>query len=226
MSRSNCLIAWLLQAGLAAVFLAVMAPGASAATFAAGVSQSGTDVGVCITSPGSTGSSSPVSASIACLGNGSGGATSSASVGHVGASANGLDNGTGGFQTAASASLVGNVIFTGIDPTAIPGTTNVSLNLNFGGTLSATMSAGAEVRASSDLFGQAIGSVLISGRCRRDHLQLNISRSQHLRFSYGPWWYHQHLRRRAPECVGSACAVRGGRRRRLHRNVRKRGFFQ
>ena len=55
MSRSNCLIAWLLQAGLAAVFLAVMAPGASAATFSAGVSQSGADVGVCTTAPGGQG---------------------------------------------------------------------------------------------------------------------------------------------------------------------------
>ena len=162
MSRLNRLIAWLLQAGLAAVSAAVMASGASATTFSAGVSTSGADVGVCTsTAPGGQ-SSSPISANISCLGNGSGGATASASVGHVGASANGLDNGTGVFATSGSAFLIGNVIFTGIDPTAPPGTTNVSLNLSFGGTLSATDSAGAEVRARAVLFTDTIGSVLIT----------------------------------------------------------------
>ena len=161
MSRLNRLIAWLLQAGLAAVFVAVMASGASAATFSALVSTSGADVSGCTTTAPGGGSSSPISASTACLGNGAGGATASASLGHVGASANGLDNGTGGYSTAGSAFLIGNVIFTGSDPTAAVGTTNVSLNLNFGGTLSATNSASAEVRASSVLFSQTIGSVLI-----------------------------------------------------------------
>ena len=162
MSRLNRPIAWLLRVGLAALFAAVTASGTSAATFSALVSTSGADVGVCTSTAPGGGSSSPISANIACLGNGAGGATASASVGHVGASANGLDNGTGVFATAGSAFLIGNVIFTGSDPTAEVGTTNVSLNLSFGGTLSATTSAGAEVRASSDLFGQAIGSVLIT----------------------------------------------------------------
>jgi hypothetical protein len=153
---------WLLQLGLAVMLAAVTASGASAATYSALVSTAGADVAGCTsTSPGG-GSSSPISAATACLGAGAGGATAVASFGHVGASANGLDLGTGGYSTAASAFLFGDVLFTGIDSSAPAGTTHVSLNLSFGGTLSATQSAGAEVRASSSLFGQAMGSVLLS----------------------------------------------------------------
>jgi hypothetical protein len=153
---------WLLQAGLGAVFAAaMMAPGASAATFSALVSTSGADVSGCTTTAPGGGSSGPISANTACLGNGAGGATASASYGHVGASANGLDFGNGNYTTAGSAFLIADVIFSGFDPTATAGTTNVSLNLNFGGTLSATNSAAAEVRASSVLFGQTIGTVLL-----------------------------------------------------------------
>jgi hypothetical protein len=150
---------WLLKVGLAALFMAVMAPGASAATFSALVSHDGSDVDSCTaTSPGGA-SGGPISAATDCIGHGAGSATASASYGHVGASANGLDLATGNFSTAGSAFLIGDLIFTSLDPNAL--TTNVSLNLNFDGTLTATNSAVAEVQARSVLFGNTIGALSV-----------------------------------------------------------------
>jgi PEP-CTERM motif-containing protein len=147
----------LASAGLAAALVAAAPCGASAATqFQALVSTAGADVSGCVTSaPGGT-SAGPISASIACLGRGSGGATAVATFGHVGASATGTDFATGDYATSASAFAIGDVILTGADPSAPAGTTHVSLNLVFAGGLSATDEAASEVRIQAFLFGETL----------------------------------------------------------------------
>ena len=149
----------LVPACVAAALVAMAAPLASAATqFQALVSTSGADVSDCVTSaPGGT-STAPIAASIACLGRGSGGATAVATFGHVGASANGTDFATGDYATAASAFAIGDVTFTGADPSAPAGTTHVSLNFIFTGGLSATDEAAAEVRVQAFLFGATLAA--------------------------------------------------------------------
>jgi hypothetical protein len=136
----------------------VVAPSASAApSYQALVSHDGSDVSDCTTEPGGT-STSPISAHTECsdFGKGSGLALSVASPGHVGAFATGTDLATGGYATSASAFESGDVILTGVDPSAPPGTTFVSLNLDFGGGLSATLEAAAEVRFEIFLAGSMI----------------------------------------------------------------------
>jgi hypothetical protein len=139
-----------LGVGLGAALFATLAPTSASAApqYQALVSHDGSDVSDCTTGqPGGT-SSSPISARTDCFdfGKGSGGALAVTSPGHVGAFATGTDLATGGYATSASAFESGDVILTGADPSAPPGTTFVSLNLDFGGGLSATLEAAAEVR--------------------------------------------------------------------------------
>ena len=144
-------------AGLGAALFATLAPSASAAPlYQALVSHDGSDVSDCTTGqPGGT-SSAPIAARTDCLGKGSGGALALTSPGHVGAFATGTDFATGGYATSASAFESGDVILTGVDPSAPPGTTFISLNLDFGGGLSATLEAAAEVRFEVTLFGNLV----------------------------------------------------------------------
>jgi hypothetical protein len=143
--------------GLGAVLFATLAPSASAAPlYTASVSHDGSDVSDCTTGqPGGT-SSTPMMARTDCLGHGSGGALAVTAIGHAGAFATGTDFATGGYATSAFAFESGDVILTGDDPSAPPGTTFISLNLDFGGGLSATLEAAAEVRFEVTVFGNLV----------------------------------------------------------------------
>lgn len=152
------------RVSLGAAFIAIFATGAFAAPlYQASVSHSGSDVSTCSGLPGGT-SGSPVTATTACDGKGSGTAIATAFPGHVGAQADAVDLGTGNFATSASAFESGDVTLTGQDLFAPPGTTYVSVNLGFNGSLGATHDGGAEMRFEVTLFGNLIGTALIETR--------------------------------------------------------------
>ena len=149
------------RVSLGAAFVAILATGALAAPlYRAGVSHDGSDVNSCSGLSGGT-SSSPVTATTACDGKGSGTAIATAFPGHVGAQADAVDLANGNFATSASAFETGDVVLTGDDLSAPPGTTHLSLNLDFNGGLGATHDGGAEVRFEVTLFGNLIGTALI-----------------------------------------------------------------
>jgi PEP-CTERM motif len=157
--RSSTLL--LSRAGLGAAFVAIFATSALAAPlYRAGVSHDGSYVNSCSGLSGGT-SSSPVTATTACDGQGSGTAIATAFPGHVGAQADAVDLANGNFVTSASAFETGDVVLTGNDPSAPPGTTHLSVNLDFNGGLGATHDGGAEVRFEVTLFGNLIGTALI-----------------------------------------------------------------
>ena len=151
----------LLRVSFGAAFVAIFATGALAAPlYQAGVSHDGSDVSSCSGLSGGT-SSSPVTATTACDGKGSGTAIATAFPGHVGAQADAVDLSNGNFVTSASAFESGDAIFTGQDLSNPPGTTRLSVNLDFNGGLGATHDGGAEVRFEVTLFGNLIGTALI-----------------------------------------------------------------